>query len=109
MLFYIRILLIASKFGGGGYLPIWFRTTTLVKLQKRAIRTIAGAREYEHNLLLFHNLKLLNTKKIYIYCVQSLMFNYHHDPLPSVLSDFYRQTSRSMNIIHDKKICSICF
>ena len=100
----------------GGYLPIWFGTTTLVKLQKRPIRTIAGAREYEHTLRLFHNLKLLNIKEVYIYCVQSLMFNYHQDPSPSVLSDFYLQiqiqilqTSRSMNIIHDRKICSICF
>ena len=38
----------------------------LVKLQKRAIRTIAGARKYEHTLPLFHNLKLLNIKE-YIY------------------------------------------
>ena len=32
----------------------------LVKLQKRAIRTIVGARKYGHTLPLFQNLKLLN-------------------------------------------------
>ena len=38
----------------------------LVKLQKRAVRTITGARKYEHTLP-FQNLNLLNIKYIYIY------------------------------------------
>ena len=38
----------------------------LVKLQKRAARTITGARKYEHTLPLFQNLNLLNIKEIYI-------------------------------------------
>ena len=40
----------------------------LVKLQKRAIRIIVGARKYAHTALLFINLKLLNPKEIYILC-----------------------------------------
>ena len=51
----------------------------LVKLQKRVIRTIARARKYEHTLPLFHNLRLLIIKEIYISCVQLLMYKYHHD------------------------------
>ena len=40
----------------------------LVKLQKRAVRTITGARKYEHTLPLFQNFNLLNIKEIYILC-----------------------------------------
>ena len=38
----------------------------LVKLQKHAVRTITGARKYDHTLPLFQNLNLLNIKEIYI-------------------------------------------
>ena len=69
----------------------------LVKLQKRAIRTIVGARKYDHTLPLFQNLKLLNIREIYIYCVHILMNKYHHDLLPSVFSDFYVQN----NSVHE--------
>ena len=69
----------------------------LVKLQKRAVRKIMGARKYEHTLPLFQNLNLLNIKEIYIYCVQLLMYKYHHDHLPPIFSDFYVQN----NLVHD--------
>ena len=79
----------------------------LVKLQKRAIRTIVGARKYYHTLPLFQNLKLLNIQEIYIYCVQILMYKYHHDLLPSVFSDFYvpnnsvhEYHTRQENLLH---------
>ena len=68
-------------------IEVWVNTyqsylASLVKLQMRAIRTIAGARKYEHTLPLFHNLKLLNIKEIYIYCIQLLIYKYHYDLLP---------------------------
>ena len=74
-----------------------------VQLQKRAIRTIAGARKYEHSLPLLYNLKLLNIKEIYIYCVQLLMYKYHH--LQSIFSDFYvhevhEYHTRQENLLH---------
>ena len=69
----------------------------LVKLHKRAIGTIVGARKYDHTVPLFQNLKLLNIKEMYIYCVQILLCKYHHDPLPSVFSDFYVQN----NSVHE--------
>ena len=61
----------------------------LVKMQKRAIRTIAGARKYAHTALLFLYLKLLNIKRIYIYYIQSFMYKHHHGILPSFFSDLY--------------------
>ena len=69
----------------------------LVKLKKRAVRTITGARKYEHTLPLFQNLNLLNIKEIYIYCVQLLMYKYHLGHLPPIFSDFYVQN----NLVHD--------
>ena len=45
----------------------------LVKLQKRAVRTITGARKYEHTLPLFQNLSLLNIKEIYIYILCAII------------------------------------
>ena len=66
----------------------------------RIIRTIAGARKYEQTSPLFQNLKLLNIKEMYMYCVQILMSKYHHDLLPSVYSDFYVQN----NSVHEYHI-----
>ena len=54
----------------------------LIKLQKRAVWTIVGARKYAHTAPFFRELKLLNIKEIYIYCVQLIMYKYHHSILP---------------------------
>ena len=54
-----------------------------VKMPKRAIRTIVGARTYAHTAPLFLYLKLLNTKEIYISCIQLFMYKHHHGILPS--------------------------
>ena len=79
----------------------------LVKLQKRAIRTIVGAQKCAHTALLFINLKLLNTKEIYIYCVQLSMYKYHQNILPSIFSDFFvwnnsvhEYDTRQQNLFH---------
>ena len=94
------------------YIEAWGNTRQsylhpLVKLQKRAIRTTVGARKYDHTLPLFQNIKLLNIKEIYIFCVQILMYKYHHDLLPSVFSGFYVQNNsvheyhtRQENMLH---------
>ena len=79
----------------------------LVKMQKRAIRTIVGARKYAHTAPMFLYLKLLNIKEIYIYCVQLFMYKYHHGILPSVFSDLYVRNNsvheyetRQQNLLH---------
>ena len=69
----------------------------LIELQKRAVRTIVGARKYAHTAPLFREWKLLNIKEIYIYCVQLLRYKYHHSILPSIFSDFYVRN----NSIHE--------
>ena len=79
----------------------------LIKLQKRAVRTIVGARKYAHTAPLFRELKLLNSKEIYIYCVQLFMYKYHHSILPSIFPDFYVRNNsihklhtRQQNLLH---------
>ena len=61
----------------------------LVKLQKRAVRTIVGAKRLEHSLPIFKKLKLLSLSQIYIYFVQLFMFKYHHNILPPVFENFF--------------------
>ena len=61
----------------------------LVRIQKRAVRTIAGARKFEHSEPIFKNLKLLNLSEIYVYFVQLFMFKYHHGILPPVFDNLF--------------------
>ena len=61
----------------------------LIKTQKRAIRIIAGAKRLEHSRPLFKELKLLNLRELYIYCVQLFMFKYHRDLLPPVFENIF--------------------
>ena len=81
----------------------------LVKLQKRAVRTITGARKYEHTLPLFQNLNLLNIKEIYIYIVcnywwlNTTMIIYHQ----SFLISMYKTIWFTI-IIQGNKICYMC-
>ena len=67
-----------------------FRVNTdkMVKLQKRAIRVIAGVGRQEHTAPLFDSFNILTFREIYIYTVQLLVFKYHHDQLPEILMDF---------------------
>ena len=77
----------------------------LIKLQKRAVRTVVGARKYAHTAPLFKELKLLNIKEIYIYCVQLLMYKHHHSILPSI---FMYEIIQFMNIIPGNRIFFMC-
>ena len=61
----------------------------LVRIQKRAVRTIVGARKFDHSTPIFKKLKLLNLNEIYIYCVQLFMYKYHHRILPPVFHDLF--------------------
>ena len=79
----------------------------LVKLQKHAIRTVVGVQRYAHTLPLFTDLKLLNIKEIYVYCVQLFMYKYHRNILPSIFSDLYLRNNsiheydtRQQNLFH---------
>lgn len=69
----------------------------LIKLQKRAVRTIIGCKKYDHTAPIFSQLKLLRLKEIYIYFIQLFMFKYHYNILPSVFNDFFECN----NLIHE--------
>ena len=61
----------------------------LVKLQKRAIRVVAGVDRLAHTDPLFTKLKLLRLDKIYLYHLQLFMFRFHHLQLPAIFIHFY--------------------
>ena len=69
----------------------------LIKAQKRAIRIIAGAKRLEHSRPLFKELKLLNLKELYVYCVQLFMFKYNGDLLPIVFENLFMRNI----LVHD--------
>ena len=69
----------------------------LFKQQKCAVRMIVGAKKYEHTQHIFNDLKLLNVKEIYIYCVQLFMYKFHHELLPPIFAEFYEFN----NLVHD--------
>ena len=62
----------------------------LILLQKRAIRTIMSADRRAHTAPLFHELKILRFEKIFIYCVQLFMYQFHHKCLPEIFQSFYQ-------------------
>ena len=85
----------------------------LVKIQKRAIRTIVGAKKFEHTEPIFRRLKLLNLHEIYIYFVQLFMYKYHNGILPFVFNDLFvlnasvhTHYTRQHNQLHVPRICS---
>lgn len=51
----------------------------LIVLQKRIVRVIAGASFLEHTSPLFHRLKILKFKDVYLYHVSLLMFDMRHN------------------------------
>ena len=79
---------------------VWGRTPQcylepLKKLQKRAIRIIAGVNRLAHTAPLFNDLKVMNIENIYIYNSMLTMYKYHHSKLPSIFSSFF---SRNIEI-----------
>ena len=68
----------------------------LIKLQKRAIRVVAGVDRLAHTGPLFDQLNLLTLHKTYVYYVQLFMFKYNHKTLPNIFWQFY---TRNMDCI----------
>ena len=71
----------------------YFSFETMRILYSAFIYPYLISRKYAHTAPLFRELKLLNIKEIYIYCVQLFMCKYHHSILPSFFSDFYVRTN----------------
>ena len=60
----------------------------LIKLQKRAVRTICGTERNAHTECLFREMKVLNMSKLCVYCVQLFLFKYHHKKYLKRLMNF---------------------
>ena len=61
----------------------------LIKLQKRAIRVVVGAKRYSHTDPIFKRLRILKLRQIYVFSVQLFVFKYYHELLPSIFDDFF--------------------
>ena len=79
----------------------------LIKAQKRAIRTIVGAKKFDHTTESFKKLKLLNITEIYVYFVQLFMFKFYRNMLPHVLDSLFTwnyvvhsQDTRQRGLLH---------
>ena len=81
----------------------------LMKLQKRALRLVDGARKYDHTAPIFEKYELLNLRNLYIYIA-------HKYSSINTTKKFYQKyslifskwTMLSMSIIQDKKNISMC-
>ena len=62
---------------------------SLVKLQKRAIRTICGENKLAHTEPLFKKMNLFNFSELCIYSIGIFMFKFHSSLLPSIFSNFF--------------------
>ena len=79
----------------------------MIKAQKRAIRTIVGAKKLDHTAQLFKKLRLLNITEIYVYFVLLFMFKYYRNVLPHVLDglftwnyDIHNLATRQRSLLH---------
>ena len=65
----------------------------LVKLQKRAIRTIAGVKRFTHTAPFFREFRILNLSNIYIYNILLIMYKYHQVKLPLIFKSFFTRNN----------------
>ena len=65
----------------------------LSKLQKRAIRLIAGVRRLTHSDPLFKQLRILKLDEIYIYSTQMFMLKYHNNAIPNIFESYFEKNS----------------
>ena len=68
-------------------------TEPLFRLQKRAVRVIAGAKRNSHSQPLFQELNILTLDKLHHLSVQMLMFKWYHNSLPDIFDPFFKPVS----------------
>ena len=61
----------------------------LVKLQKRAVRVIVGAKWSSHTDPIFRKLKILKFRQIYLFSIQQFVYKFRHRLLPSIFDEFF--------------------
>ena len=68
-------------------------TEPLLRLQKRVLRIITGARKYSHATPLFNDLKILRLEQLHYIAVQMFMYKFYHKILPDIFSNFFKLNS----------------
>ena len=71
--------------------------SSLVKLQKRAVRIIVSASYKAHTGPIFQKLNLLNINKIYLYNVALFMFKFENGFLPNIFDNLFCQNITKSN------------
>ena len=61
----------------------------LVKLQKKCIRNVSGAKYRDHTEPIFYKLKRLKFEDLYFYHAATFMHNYHFHHLPESFLNFF--------------------
>ena len=61
----------------------------LMKLQKRAIRTICGESKFAHTAPLFKKMNMFNFDELFIYSLGIFMFKFHSSLLPKIFITFF--------------------
>lgn len=77
-------------------IPVWGNTyesilDPLVKLQKRAMRIIAGVKSRISSDPLFRKFKVLKVNQIYLYFVHIFVLKYRYNALPPIFDDFFER------------------
>ena len=65
----------------------------VIKVQKRAIRVVAGASFYANTAPLFKELNIMNLGNVYIYNVLIIMYKHHHGKIPDIFQPFFVRNS----------------
>ena len=61
----------------------------ILKIQKIAVRYLAGIKRRESTSMYFEKFKILKVTDLFVYNCYIFMFKYHHKKLPNVLDSFF--------------------
>ena len=64
-------------------------------LQKKIVRIISGENYTAHTGPIFKKLEILNLWELYDHSFAKFMFDFHHDDLPDVFSDYFVRTNET--------------
>lgn len=84
-------------------IEIWGNTfdtylDSILKLQKRAVRTISYANPRAHSEPLFKNLEILPVKQVYVFKIAQFMYKYCNNMLPANFNSMFSASSYSYNL-----------
>ena len=65
----------------------------LFRIQKRAVRVIAGVPRNSPSKMCFESLKILKLEELHHMSIQSFMYKWYHNKLPSIFDDFFKRVT----------------